>query len=444
MLRVSVHTTNEIVSGTVDLALPAALPVAELLPSIVDMIGVGDGDALSRWRLARLAGPPLDGSMTLAEIGVRDGEILVLARGEPDSPVLRPYDRTTEVAARAADGPDPSAITSAAAAWIVAAGVAVLGGLTVISGAAGFLLAAGTLALVAGAAAVLGARAGRAVLPLALQQVALVLAVAVGYRIVPGGPDPANFVLAAASGTAASVVLLRAGGRGGVWLTAVAVLGSTTTIAVGAAALWGLPVATLGALLTGLALAVLGGSARLSVVFSGLLSGAGEVADGDGPDHAVRGRRLLTGLVAGTSGTALFGVVLVAAGGFGVGAGGFGGAAPWPVDVAFCAAVGLALMLRSRSHASGWCRTALMFGAMGALTSGLAVFVGMAPAVAFWVATAAVAGGSVALSPPVRITVSPVALRAVDALEYAALVAVVPLMCWIAGVFAVVRGLSLT
>jgi type VII secretion integral membrane protein EccD len=170
------------------------------------------------------------------------------------------------------------------------------------------------------------------------------------------------------------------------------------------------------------------------VLLAGLVA-AGQTLDveGDADRRAARGRWLLTALVTGASGSALAGVLLVAVGGAAVGA-------PWPVDAGFCGAVGVALLLRSRSHADGWCRTALTTCGMGCLTAAFTGVSAAMPGQAFWIAVSTVAAGSVALSPAARSAAGPVAARAVDALEYIALTAVVPLACWIAGVFAAIRG----
>jgi hypothetical protein len=62
------------------------------------------------------------------------------------------------------------------------------------------------------------------------------------------------------------------------------------------------------------------------------------------------------------------------------------------------------------------------------------------PAQTAWVSAVIIAIG-LGAARPVRPNAATV--RAVEVLEYAALVAVVPLACWIAGVYAMVRGVSL-
>lgn len=429
------HTVNGRQSGTTDLALPSAVTIAELLPSIIETVGASGPDAPIRWRLSRVAGAVLDQSMSLSDVGVRDGEVLLLSRHEPPPPAFRSQDLPTVVADAAAGGPPSRLITSAATAWTVAAGAVALILAGVSAPTATYLGTVGALATAAAAAAVVADRTG----PdpwwcRSLQHVALLLAAVLGYRIVPGGPAPANFLLAASSVTAMSILLLRLSVRSSVWLTAVAVAGSLVAAALGAGVVWAAPTAVIGTILTVLGLVTLSSAARLSVLMAGLVV-AGQTPDveGDADRRAARGRWLLTALVTGASGAALAGVLLVTIGGARVGA-------PWPVDAGFCGVVGLALLLRSRSHADGWCRTALTACGMGCLT---AAFVGVSVAMtgqAFWIAVSTIVAGSVALSPAARSAAGPVAARAVDALEYTALTAVVPLACWIAGVFAAVRG----
>lgn len=75
-----------VVSGQrkVDLALPSALPVADVVPQVLRYcVPPGQSEPTS-WTLARLGGVPLSLTQTLAEAGVLDGEVLEL-RGEATS-----------------------------------------------------------------------------------------------------------------------------------------------------------------------------------------------------------------------------------------------------------------------------------------------------------------------------------------------------------------------
>jgi len=73
-----------VVSGArkVDLALPSALPVADVVPQVLRYcVPDGDQHRPTAFSLARLGGLPLSLNQTLAEAGVLDGEVLEL-RGE--------------------------------------------------------------------------------------------------------------------------------------------------------------------------------------------------------------------------------------------------------------------------------------------------------------------------------------------------------------------------
>jgi type VII secretion integral membrane protein EccD len=87
--RVTVVTQER----TVDLALPTALPLAEVMPQLMRYAapgnGVGTGGGPTSWTLARMGGTHLSLAQTLADAGVRDGDILELRpEGQGPRPVL--------------------------------------------------------------------------------------------------------------------------------------------------------------------------------------------------------------------------------------------------------------------------------------------------------------------------------------------------------------------
>jgi len=75
-----------VVSGQrkVDLALPSALPVADVVPQVLRYCLPPGENTDTAWTLARLGGIPLSLTQTLAEAGVLDGEVLEL-RGQSSS-----------------------------------------------------------------------------------------------------------------------------------------------------------------------------------------------------------------------------------------------------------------------------------------------------------------------------------------------------------------------
>ena len=111
---------------------------------------------------------------------------------------------------------------------------------------------------------------------------------------------------------------------------------------------------------------------------------------------------------------------------------------PRLVGVAFTAAAGATLVLRARSHADARQITALLAG--GVTTLGFAVLsAGTGP----WQAATAVLLGGVALATGFAAQAdSPLARRAAEVLESLTLGALLPLACWVAGVYGAVRGLG--
>src|SRR6478672_5428662 len=89
----------------VDVALPSDVPVAELVPMVLELVGEpGRTVALRPWRLSGIVGGPLPAAATLGELGVLDGELLRLgpALPVPAAPVFD--DPVDAVAAGAATG----------------------------------------------------------------------------------------------------------------------------------------------------------------------------------------------------------------------------------------------------------------------------------------------------------------------------------------------------
>lgn len=73
----------------IDVALPADVAVADLLPMLLNMANETSPDGGARhggWSLAKLGDAPLDPSRTLASLGVLDGELLQLRRRNENPP----------------------------------------------------------------------------------------------------------------------------------------------------------------------------------------------------------------------------------------------------------------------------------------------------------------------------------------------------------------------
>src|SRR5947209_6182811 len=91
----------------VDVALPADVPVAELVPMVLELVGEPEhGRAVlpMPWRLSGVVGGPLPAAATLDELGVLDGELLRLGPAAP-VPAAPVFDDPVDALAAGAHGP---------------------------------------------------------------------------------------------------------------------------------------------------------------------------------------------------------------------------------------------------------------------------------------------------------------------------------------------------
>ena len=153
------------------------------------------------------------------------------------------------------------------------------------------------------------------------------------------------------------------------------------------------------------------------------------------PEETVRGHRMLTGLVVGSSAASVAGVGLVAWCGHHDG--------PWLVGAAFAAVVGAVLMLRARLYVGVDRVLALVGCGILCVTVAFVILVVSVPRQASWAGVVSVIVGLGALCVGFGAPVSPVARRGVELLEYLAVAAVVPLACWVVDLYGAVRALSL-
>jgi type VII secretion integral membrane protein EccD len=219
-------------------------------------------------------------------------------------------------------------------------------------------------------------------------------------------------------------------------------------LAAAAATIWPAPTATVGAVMAAASVAMLGVVAKLSILLTGLSPRMPIATEQTGEDDALpvaaetlraeRGHQLSTGLLAGFSLAAAWGVALVAAD--------HDSRRGW-IGIAFAAAVCVVLISRA-------CQQQTVFRCVALLISGsfcaTAVFIMVgfaAPRQATWVGVAAAALGAGALwlsRADLGSRLSPFARRGLEVVDYVTLATVVPLACWVGDVFGLVRGLSLT
>ncbi|KAA0075636.1 type VII secretion integral membrane protein EccD [Mycolicibacterium sp. P9-64] len=419
--RLSVQSDKDGEPVAVDLALPSGTPIGALLPTIVALTEQHPDETPRGWRLDRLSGTPLDESISLAENGVHDGELLVLAAsGAPSIGPVRWGSFRTVTEAASPEHVSPF-LPVATCVW-----TAVLASLAFCKSLAGHpgieLLVAAIGTCVAAVMAVAGRSAAAAM-------AAVSLAASTGFLTVPSGPGPANVFLAAAAAACMSLVLLRWTERSASKLVATGTFSGLVAVAVVVPVITVVPVASVGAVLGVAALGTLGLSGRMAILLSGLTVDQHAEIDG----RAIRAHATLTGLVAGCSGAAALGTILVAVGCHRYGA-------PSLPSTGFAAVIGVALLLRVRTHVDEVRRRALGIAGLVSVSASFATFVTAHPAHTGWVSAALIAIGLGAARPPQPTTVT---VRVADVMECAALVAAFPLACWVGGVYALVRGASL-
>jgi type VII secretion integral membrane protein EccD len=450
---VSVHAGTAVV----DLALHAGIPIATLIPSIVDILenrgagGCGDLEA-SRYQLSRPGASALDTSTTLAQIGIRDGQVLVLTQSPPSPPAPRCDDVAEAVSATLDAATRPwsdfrhrraARLTGAVAASCLTG----VGTLAIIRNtltennirdfsAVGVAALAGFVALLF---AVIAHRAYRdAIAGLALSLIATVFAAIAGFLAVPGAPGMPNALLAAATAAVTSVLAMRLSGCGAVALTAV----SCTAMVIAVGALVGVitaaPSYAIGSVAALISLGLLGFAARLSIVLAGLsprLASSTELETADRlADKAIRADNWLARLLAAFSSSAVAGAIITVL-----------ADAQRLSCVAFGTVTGALLLLRAGSD-DGRRTLVLVAGGMVITATTFGVVAVRMPEQGAWIAalTAMLAAGAIYLGfVAPAISLSPVIHRSVEVLEWLALVAMVPLTCWICGLYSVGRGLNL-
>lgn len=449
--RVSIHSG----AAVADLALPAGIPVAALTPTIVDMLRASDADdrlSATRYHLSLPGCCALDPSKSLAQSGIGDGAVLVLSQPSDAPPAPCHHDRAealSEALAAAAE-PWPAGRRRLAARLAGAVGAACLTAVGALALArnglkantahvtVGLLACAGPLAL---ACAVVAHRAYRdAGVGLTLGATAAAFAAIAGFLAVPGPPGACNVLLAATAAAATCVAAIRASGCGAVPLTAVACVAAVVAVAALVAVLTTAPPYAIGAAAALTSFGLLRAAAWVSIVLAGLvprLPPAPDENEAGGPrlsERALRADAWLSGLLAGFSSSAAVGaVVTVLAGASRLSCMAFGGI------------TGALLLLRARDGGDGR-MIAFVAAAIAVVgtTFGVAAFGASSHEPLVAAATATLAAAAVylgfiapALTPPLLLR------RAVDALEWLALAAMVPLTCWICGLYGAARGLNL-
>ncbi|GIJ53871.1 type VII secretion integral membrane protein EccD [Virgisporangium aurantiacum] len=431
----------------VDVVLPDEVPVAELLPDLVQRAGDGLADRGQQhggWVLHRFGGPKLAATDSMASAGIADGEVLHLVPARTDWPEPE-YDDVVDAVAIGARGLGARWSGGATrVAAVAAAGLILVIGLIGPLGAgfahdrwaalslAAVLLAAGILATRAYAEPLVGA---------ALAAYSLPAAALGGWHLLESGADTASHMLVAATALTLWSVAGALGAGAGQWIfiagTAaglLGVVGASASFATGtarAAAL--ISVVVVGGVTAAPSLAVRLGRLPMPVV-TPPPGATGTTTPAQQPDRdrvlaaVARADAMLTGLLAGLAVTAV--------------------AAGWALQPAGLAGplltlvAGLTLLLRARLLVTVRQRVPLLAGgaallflpfASGTWTLGRLA----APMLALVVVGLALAGARYRRRSP-----SPYLGRAADILDTLCLVSVVPLAAAVLNLYAAMRGLS--
>ena len=439
----------------IDVALPADVAVADLLPMLLDLARERSQDGGSRhggWCLARLGELAMDPSRTLAAAGVLDGDLLQLRRRSELPPPPLFDDVVDAIAVASPDSYRPWTPRTARALGQVA------GGLALVTAAVALFLAGPGLgpAITAGGAAVLAVALGGVVTRVfgdhgtgvLVAAAGLPSAFVAGLYTVPGtGIDRPNLLLAC------TFVLVVAAG-------AVLVLGTGATpfVAAAAAAALGAGAALVGTLVAHPVAGIAAGTASVTLAALPLLPrltiqlarlpipqvprGADDLkADTGFPDYAAIERRAglaheyLTGLIIGCGAVAATCAVLLAASGRAAG-------------ILLGVIVTLVMLLRARSYPNGTQAIALlvagMLAAAGLVTSWMAGAGGVE--LNLWIFTTLAVLGAAALVLGVvfpRQRFSPVLRRSVDVTEAVLIAAVLPVALAVMDLYATVRHLDI-
>ncbi|WP_048876850.1 type VII secretion integral membrane protein EccD [Saccharomonospora saliphila] len=444
----------------IDVALPADVAVADLMPMLLDMAKEATPDGGARhggWALAKLGDTPLDPSRTLASLGIVDGELLQLRkRNENPPPPL--YDDVVDAIAEAdPDSFRPWTKETAQRIGHVAGGIALLvSALALFFGGPLFGGNALAAAIVGGVAAIACVAIGATLVKaydaestgvLIGAAGGLPLAFVSGFHIVPGVSLRANLLLASALLVVVAAVCILVMGAGITTFIAAATAGVFGVIAFGVATLIAHPAPGIAA---GTAAVALGGISMLpratiwlaKLPLPAVPSTADELKEeADQPDYSAIERKTsvahnyMTGLLVGSGSVTAVAAVITASSGD-----------VWGVLTAVMAT--LVLLLRGRTYANGAQAVALlttgMVSAGGILLGWL--WTEDATGRLLWIFGTLVLLGAAALvlgvvfphqrfTPPMR--------RTVEIIEAVCIASVLPLAFAVMGLYSTLRHLDI-
>ncbi|WP_308163058.1 type VII secretion integral membrane protein EccD [Nocardia alni] len=474
LCRVSVIGGNT----QVDMALPAAIPVANFIPEVVALIASRnpnlseheDSDGALRaehWTLSRLGHEPIEPHRSLTEADVFDGELLVLREVETvEAPAL--FDDVIDAVARltessfrgwTSESAGQAGLAAATTGSIAAAlllPVAKAQGWGPPAGAAG--LAVGLLALLAAA---LTARIYTdRTTATALSVCGLALSGAGAAVLVPGGFGAPHLLLGCAVTLLLAVVTLRLVGTGTTVFAAVITTAAFGTATAGTITLWHLAAPKVGVIAMMCALLIVTFTPRIAVAAARLPVPPVPTAGGviDPRDHEQRPTIEGIGAIGATTipsaagldlrsrqaneyqSGMLIGLALAVTAGALAAAG--SAEHRWQ-GAALAAAAGLVLCRRGRIFADR-IQAATLVLASCAILIGLPILLGTKlhdwalPAAGTLIVLSLIAVLVGVVAP--RTTVSPIAQRSAELLEYLCICTIGPLAFWFLDIYSLARN----
>ncbi|KAA0105160.1 type VII secretion integral membrane protein EccD [Mycolicibacterium sp. P1-5] len=310
--QVSIRTSGR----STDVALPARIPIGELMPALVDLVGAdqfGGADP----HLTRVCGERLDRAATLAQCAIPDGELLILEAEVRPLPITR-VDPSAIVKDEVAAMPQPGwRLTRRSARWCtvgwVAAVLLVLLGHPIVDPDARRHPVIGALAaivMLAGAVA-MQRTASKPTSAVSMGVLAATFAGLTAALASPGQPGMPTFLLAMAAIAATSLVVWRLLGCAPSVFLPMAVTTMAASVAATGAVIGWWHTTIVGPMLVTASVAVLAVSARLAVHGSGLARAG--LPDAHLEARARTAHHRLTAIVVATAWTAALGAVLTAA-----------------------------------------------------------------------------------------------------------------------------------
>jgi type VII secretion integral membrane protein EccD len=444
----------------IDVALPADVAVADLLPMLLDMAKEASPDGGARhggWALAKLGEGPLDPSRTLASLGVIDGELLQLRRRNENPPPPLYDDVVDAIAESNPDSFRPWTKETAQRIGHIAGGLALITAALALFMSGSLFGGSSLIAAIVGGVAAIACVAVGAVLTKAYQAESTGVLVAAtgglpfafvsGFYIVPGVSVRANLLLASVLVIIFAAAAILVIGRGITTFIAAATAAGIGALAFLFATLIAHPAPGIAAGTAAAALAFISMLPRVTIWLAKLPlphvpSNAEELKEDTGfPDYAAIEHRTsvahnyMTGLLIGCGSATAIAAIIAAS-------------SPSVFGIILGVVATLVLLLRARSYANGSQAIALL---TTGIASGAGIMIGWlgvqtATGRLLWVfgtlvliAVAALVVGVIfpnqRFSPPLR--------RTVEIIEAICIATVLPLALAVMDLYSTLRHLNL-